>query len=58
MKLNKLLQKIFKNFFQSLFKIFIGNIELNNNTDNQNILVHEINSLQIDKKIYNLKKNL
>ena len=53
MKLNKLLQKIFKNFFQSLFKVFNGKIELNDNTDNQNILVHEINSLQIDKKIYN-----
>ena len=58
MKLNKLLQKIFKNFFQYLFKVFNGKIELNDNTDNQNILVHEINSLQIDKKIYNLKKNL
>ncbi len=58
MKLNKLLQKIFKNFFQSLFKILNGKIELNDNTDNQNILAHEINSLQIDKKIYNLKKKI
>ena len=58
MKLNKFLQKIFKKFFQNLFKMLNGNIKLNNNIDNLKILVHEINSLEIDEKIYNVKKNL
>ena len=56
MKLKKFFQKIFKNFFQYLFRIFNGNIKLNKNTDNLKILVHNINSLEIDKKIYNVKK--
>ena len=58
MKLNKFLQKIFKKFFQNLFKMLNGNIKLNNNIDNLKILVHEINSLEIDEKIYNVKKKI
>ena len=58
MKLNKFLQKIFKKFFQNLFRMLNGNIKLNNNTDNLKILVHDINSLEIDEKIYNVKKKI
>ena len=58
MKLNKFLQKIFKKFFKNLFKILNGNIKLNNNIDNLKILVHEINSLEIDEKINNVKKKI
>ncbi len=56
MKLNKFLQKIFKKFFQTLFKLFNGNLKLNKNIDDLKILVHEINSLEINKNIYNIKK--
>ena len=56
MKLNKFLQKIFKKFFQTLFKLNNGNLEIDKNLDDLKILVHKINSLEIDKKIYNIKK--
>ena len=56
MKFNKLLQKIFKKFFQTLFKFFNGNVVLRKNSNNQNFLIHEINSLEIDKKIFDVKK--
>ena len=58
MKLNKFLQKIFKKFFQTLFKLNNGNLEINKNLDDLKILVHKINSLEIDKKIYNIKKKI
>ena len=58
MKLNKLLQKIFKKFFQTLFKFFNGNVVLRKNSNNQNFLIHEINSLEIDKKIFDVKKKI
>ena len=42
MKLNKFLQKIFKRFFQTLFKLNNGNLEINKNLDDLKILVHKI----------------
>jgi len=39
MKLNKFLQKIFKKFFQTLFRFFNGKIILNKNLDDLNLSV-------------------
>ena len=58
MKLNKFLQKIFKKFFQILFRFFDGKIVLSKNLDNLNLSVHEINSIEIDKKFFDVKKKI
>ena len=58
MKLNKFLQKIFKKFFQTLFRFFNGKIILNKNSDDLNLSVHEIDSLEIDKKFFDVKKKV
>jgi len=50
MKIRKFLQQCFKKFFQSLFKIFYGNVKLNSNLDNIKFLER--------KKILNIKSDI
>ena len=54
MKLNKFLQRIFKKFFQNLFRALNGKIILYDKKDNLEIHSHEINSLEIEKKTFNI----
>ena len=58
MEINKILQKIFKKTFQNLFKIFHGKIQLINSYDDLSIIKHKIDYLNIDKKNFEVKKNI
>mgnify|MGYP001162643947 CR=1 FL=1 len=58
MEINKILQKIFKKIFQNLFKIFHGKIQLINSYDDLSIIKHKIDYLNIDKKNFDVKKNI
>ncbi len=58
MKLNKFLQRIFKKFFQNLFRVLNGKIILYDKKDNLEIHSHEINSLEIEKTTFNIKKKI
>ena len=50
MKIKKILQNIFKNFFQFLFKIVYGKvIYSNHNLENKNIVINQLNSSKLRK---------
>ena len=50
MKIKKILQNIFKNFFQFLFKIFYGKvIYSNHNLENKNIVINQLDSSTLRK---------
>ena len=50
MKIKKILQYIFKSFFQFLFKIIYGKvIYSNHNLENKNIVINQLNSSKLRK---------
>ena len=58
MSIRKILQKIFKSFFQTLFKILYGKIIVPKNLKNIDLKKINISEIFINKKKYNLDNNI
>ena len=58
MTIRKILQNIFKSFFQILFKILYGKIIISKDINKINLKKIKVNNIYINKKKYNLDNNI
>ena len=58
MTIKKILQKSFKSFFQTLFKIFYGEINIPKNLNNINLKKINVNKISVNNQKYNLDNNI
>ena len=58
MKIKKILQKIFKNFFQFLFHIFYGRVVVISKSDKIELIKKELKKITINQKDYDTNYNI